>query len=81
VHKFLESCNLRKLNDVDVKEQYQVKISNWFAPLENFDDGGGVYISRAWKNIRICKVQPQRVYIIMNRNSINHGLMYSAQNY
>jgi hypothetical protein len=29
---------LRKLNDVKVKEQYQVKISDRFAALENLDD-------------------------------------------
>jgi hypothetical protein len=40
-----ERFNLRKLNDVDVKELYQVKISNRFAALENLDDD--VDISRA----------------------------------
>jgi hypothetical protein len=38
--------NLKKLNDVEVKEQYQVIISNMFAALENLFDGG-VDISRA----------------------------------
>jgi len=27
--------NLKKLKDVEVKEQYRVKISNWFANLGN----------------------------------------------
>jgi len=31
----MERFNLQKLNDVEVKEQYQVKISNMFATLEN----------------------------------------------
>jgi hypothetical protein len=39
-----------KLNDADVKEQYQVKITNRFAALENFDDN--VDMNRAWENIR-----------------------------
>jgi hypothetical protein len=30
--------NLKKLNDVEVKEQYQIKISYMFADLENLDD-------------------------------------------
>jgi hypothetical protein len=32
----METFNLNKLNDVEVKEPYQVKISNRF-PLENFN--------------------------------------------
>jgi hypothetical protein len=41
---------LRKLNDAQVKEQYQVKITNRYATLENFDDNVGV--NRVWENIR-----------------------------
>jgi hypothetical protein len=41
---------LRKLNDAEVKEQYQIKITNRFAALENFDDN--VDMNRAWENIR-----------------------------
>jgi len=33
----VEKCNLKKLNDVEVKEQYQIKISNKFADFENWD--------------------------------------------
>jgi rubrerythrin len=40
----------RKLNDAEVVEQYQFKISNRFAALGNLDDN--VDISRAWENIR-----------------------------
>jgi hypothetical protein len=46
MHRF----DLRKLNDAEVKEQYQVKISNSFAALGNCDDT--VDMSRAWENIR-----------------------------
>jgi hypothetical protein len=46
-----EELSLKKLNDVAFKEQYQVKISNRFPALENFDDDD-VDISRAWENIR-----------------------------
>jgi hypothetical protein len=56
----MERFNLKKLNDVAVKEQYQIKISYTFAPLENMDGGGGggdddddvMGINRAWENIR-----------------------------
>jgi hypothetical protein len=37
--------NLREVNDVEVKEKYQVKITNRFAALENLDDD--MDISRA----------------------------------
>jgi hypothetical protein len=43
----LERFDLQQLNDVAVKEQYQVKISNKFTALENMDDDD-VDIKRAW---------------------------------
>jgi hypothetical protein len=42
--------DLRKLNDAEVKEQYQVKITNMFAAWENSDDN--VDMNRVWENIR-----------------------------
>jgi hypothetical protein len=39
--------NLKKLNDGDVKEQYQVTIRNKFAAPEN-----NGHINREWDNIR-----------------------------
>jgi hypothetical protein len=47
----MERFKLKKLNEVEGKEQYHVQISNRFASLENFDaevDG-----NRAWETIRI----------------------------
>jgi hypothetical protein len=38
VYKYLEIFELRKLYDVEVKEKYQVEISNRFAALENLDE-------------------------------------------
>jgi hypothetical protein len=43
INKVVQKCdmerfNLKKLNDVEVIGQHQVKISNWFAALENLDD-------------------------------------------
>jgi hypothetical protein len=53
----MERFNLKKLHDVEVTEEYQVKISNRFAALGNLnddddDDDDDVDINRAWKNIR-----------------------------
>jgi hypothetical protein len=54
----IKRFDLKRLNDVIVKEQYQVKISNKFAALENLDDNDDddddddVDISRALESIR-----------------------------
>jgi hypothetical protein len=46
----MQRFDLRKLNDAEVKEQYQVKITNRFAALENTDEN--VDMDRGWENIR-----------------------------
>jgi hypothetical protein len=46
----MERFSLKKLNEVEGKEQYHVEISNRFTALENFDTE--VDISRAWETIR-----------------------------
>jgi hypothetical protein len=62
----MEIFNLKKLNDVEVKEWYQVKITDRFAALKNFDGGGGssndddddddgynyVDMNRDWESVR-----------------------------
>jgi hypothetical protein len=45
----MERLNLKKLNEVEDKEQYQVKISNLFADSENSDDDMHIHI--AWETI------------------------------
>jgi predicted metallo-beta-lactamase superfamily hydrolase len=45
----MQRFELRKLNDAEVKKQCQVKITNRFAALKNFDDN--VDMNRAWENI------------------------------
>jgi hypothetical protein len=42
----MERFNFKKPNEVEGKEQYQVKICNRFAALENLN------ISRAWDAVR-----------------------------
>jgi hypothetical protein len=36
----MERFNLKKLNEVEVKEQYRVEVSNRFAALEDMKTGG-----------------------------------------
>jgi len=45
-----EIFNLRKLNELEVRKQYQIEISNRFATLENLSDSED--INRAWENIK-----------------------------
>jgi hypothetical protein len=46
----MEEFNIKKLNDVEGKEQCRVEVSNRFAALEDFDTE--VEINSAWKTIR-----------------------------
>jgi hypothetical protein len=56
----MERFNLKKLNDVEDKEQYRVEVSNRFAALEDLD--AEVEINSAWETIREnTKLQPKRV--------------------
>jgi len=45
-----EKLNLRKLNELDVRKQYQIEITNRFAASENLNDDKD--INRAWENIK-----------------------------
>jgi len=45
-----ERFNLRNLNELEVRKQYQIEISDRFAALENISDGED--INRAWRNIK-----------------------------
>jgi hypothetical protein len=45
-----ERFNLRKLNELEVRKQYQIMNTNRFAPLENLSDDEG--INMAWGNIK-----------------------------
>jgi hypothetical protein len=47
----MERFSLRKLNEVEGKEQYRFEISSRFAALENFDTG--VDINRGGETVRI----------------------------
>jgi hypothetical protein len=45
--------NLKKLIELEVRKQYQIKISNRFAALENLNVSEDT--NRAWENIRVSK--------------------------
>ena len=45
-----ERFNVRKVNELEVRKQYQIGISNMFATLENLSDSGD--INRVWENIK-----------------------------
>jgi len=45
-----ERFNLSKLNELEVRKQYQTEITNRFAALENLNDDED--IKRAWENIK-----------------------------
>jgi len=45
-----ERFNLRKPNELEVRKEYQIEISNRFAALENLSDSKD--INRAWENFK-----------------------------
>ena len=56
----LDRFNIRKLNELEVKKQYQIEISKKFAALENLSDSEHIIqLARTLK--RISKPQLQRV--------------------
>jgi hypothetical protein len=46
----VERLDLKKLDDVEVKEKYQVEMSNRFEALESLDESFD--INNAWESIR-----------------------------
>jgi hypothetical protein len=53
----VERFSLKKLIEVEDKEQYRVEISNRFTALENLDPE--VDIHRAWETVGTYKFQPK----------------------
>jgi len=60
----LERFNLKKLNELEIKKQYQINISNRFAALENLSDSKD--INRAWlnskENLKISAKESRALY-------------------
>jgi hypothetical protein len=59
----METFNLKKLNEVEDKEQFRVEVSNRFASL-----GAEVEINRVWEtireNIKISEKRESRLFLI-----------------
>jgi hypothetical protein len=45
-----ERFYFRTISELEVRKQYQIKITNWFPALENLSDEED--INRAWENIK-----------------------------
>jgi hypothetical protein len=61
----VERINLKKLNEVEDKEKYQVEVSNRFVAFEDLD--AELEINSAWEMIREKrKFQQKKVYVIWN---------------
>jgi hypothetical protein len=69
-----ERFNLEKLNVAEVKEQYQVTITNNSADLENLRIIR-TSIGHGTSSVRTPQFWPKRVLVIVNQSIINHGLM------
>jgi hypothetical protein len=54
-----ERLNLRKLNELEVRKQYQNEITNRFAALDNINDSSGINRTRV-KNYRESEVASSR---------------------
>jgi hypothetical protein len=65
----LERFDLKKLDDIEVKEKYQVEISNRFAALESLDESFS--INNAWESIR------ENIKMLAKDNLGYHRLKYS----
>ena len=57
-----ERFNLRKLNELEVRKQYQIEITNMCAALENLSDDED--INKAWKNIKENIKTSAKSYVI-----------------
>jgi hypothetical protein len=56
----MERFNLKKLNEIEGKEQYRVEVSNRFAALEDLD--AEVEINSAWEMERISARESLRLF-------------------
>jgi hypothetical protein len=75
----VEIFNLKKLSELEGRKQYQLKISNRFAALENLNVSED--INRAWENIKeSIKISAQESLGLHERKQHKHGLMQDVQN-
>jgi hypothetical protein len=71
----MRRVNLKNLNDVKVREEYHISISNTFAVFENLYNYGAndndLYINRAWESAR-KKIKAS------DENRCHHALVETA---
>ena len=68
-----ELFNLRKQNEPEVKEKYQIEITNRFAALENLNVDKDV--NRAWENIKENIKTSAKESLGLCELKQNHGLI------
>jgi hypothetical protein len=78
---YMDRFNLKKLNEGEVKEQYQVTIKNKFSALENLKRIMGTLTGHGMLLERIQKFLPNIVSVIVKQSVINYGLMRNVQNW
>ena len=69
--------NLWKLNKPEIREQYQIEITNRFAALENVSDEEDV--NRTWENIKENIQTSAKESLDLHELRINTGLLKNVQ--
>jgi hypothetical protein len=60
-----ERFNLRKLSEMEMRKQYQIKISKRFAVLEDLNDSKD--INRAWENTKESTKTPAKDSLVLHK--------------
>jgi hypothetical protein len=75
-----ERLNLKKLSELEVRKQYQIKISNRSADLENLNVSED--INRAWENIKeSTKISAKESLGLYERKQHKPCLTKNVQNF
>ena len=70
----MEKFNPTKLNELEVRKEYQIKITNTFAALETLSDSEDV--NRAWENVKgNIKISAKKSIVLYKLKRQKHGLM------
>jgi len=67
--------NLRKLNELEVRKQFQIRILTRFTALENLSDIED--ISRAWKNINPLNAELNPIFCLLALLGAHHFIHVS----
>ena len=70
----VEGFNLKKISELEFKKEYQIKISNRFAALENLSDSED--FNKAWENI---EKNIKKVDILRNVRRVDSGHFWSKK--